>query len=110
MKIFHWKYMYKKIGTARDWRKHFAFIQILMDTGVKKIHQNLFFCHLLYRNLLERSHISNWLVKKDGILNKKTQAYDVIICDVYICNEQLSSTAKNLNCIKLAQNAADYYW
>lgn len=47
--------------------------------------------------------------KKDGILNKKIQAYDVIIWDVYIFYEQLSSIAKNLNCIKLAQKAADNY-
>lgn len=46
--------------------------------------------------------------KNDGILNKKIQAYDVIIRDDYFFfYEQLSSTAKNLNCIKLAQKAAD---
>lgn len=81
-----------------------------MDTGVKKstkIFPSVFCCtEIFWKEVIFQT---DWQKRWHFKLNKKIQASDVIICDVYICNEQLSSTAKNLNCIKLAQNAADYY-
>lgn len=86
------------------------FMQILMDTGAKKstkIFSSVICCtEIFWKEVIFQT---DWQKRRHFKLNKKIQAYDVIICDVYICNEQLSSTAKNLNCIKLAQNAADYY-
>lgn len=79
-----------------------------MDTGVKKstkIFSSVICCtEIFWKEVIFQT---DWQKRWHFKLNKKIQAYDVIICDVYICNEQLSSTAKNLNCIKLAQNAAD---
>lgn len=81
-----------------------------MDTGVKKstkiFSSVICFTEIFWKEVIFQTY---WQKRWHFKLNKKIQAYDVIICDVYICNEQLSSTAKNLNCIKLAQNAADYY-
>lgn len=79
-----------------------------MDTGVKNPPKSFLLSFVVQKSFGKKSSFI-LTGKKDGILNKKIQAHDVIICDIYICNEQLSSTAKNLNCIKLAQNAADYY-
>lgn len=81
-----------------------------METGVKKstkIFSSVICCtEIFWKEVIFQT---DWQKRWHFKLNKKIQAYDVIICDVYIRNEQLSSTAKNLNCIKLAQNAADYY-
>lgn len=76
-----------------------------MDTGVKKstkIFSSVICCtEILWKEVIFQT---DWQKRWHFKLNKKIQAYDVIICDVYIV-----MTAKNLNCIKLAQNAADYY-
>lgn len=61
-------------------RKHFAFIQILMDTGGKINPAKSF---LVSSFVVEKSFGKKSLFKmtgkNDGILNKKIQAYDVII-------------------------------
>lgn len=66
-------------------RKHFAFIQILMDTGGKKKNPTKSF--LVSSFVVEKSFGKKSLFKmtgkNDGILNKKIEAYDVIIWDDY---------------------------
>lgn len=65
-------------------RKHFAFIQILMDTGgKKKIQLNLFVSSFVVEKSFGKKSLFKMTGKNDGILNKKIEAYDVIIWDDY---------------------------
>lgn len=77
-------YIYKNWSSYR-WEENTAFIQILMDTGGKK--KNPAKSFLVSSFVVEKSFGKKSLFKmtgkNDGILNKKIQAYDVIIWDDY---------------------------